>query len=464
MIKDFKGKTAVLTGAGSGFGLECARIGAKLGMNLVLVDVQQDALDKAAAELQAQGVQVMAHKVDVGNAAAMELLANQVKARFGAPHLVFNNAGVAAGGLVWENTVADWNWVLGVNLMGVVHGVRALPQPALARWYAAADMLLLASEREGWPNVLLECMACGTPVVATNVGGIPEIVKVPQTGCVVQERSAASLAAAVAALWQAPLERRAVRAHAEGFGWQWNQFSEIAVKRVLTRDGTSSYFINNQPVRRRDVQDVFLGTGLGPRAYAIIGQGTISRIIESKPEELRMFLEEAAGVSKYKERRRETENRLKDTRENLTRVEDILRELNNNLERLERQAEVAARYHGLQEQGTLKLHQLWFLKHRDATSEESRIRLAVAEATNALEARMAELRGVEAELEHVRQDRLDLLGRQTEVAVGVHLRRRLGDEVRCHREALPHRRHHHDGGAERPALLHLVERRLDHGL
>ena len=115
-------------------------------------------------------------------------------------------------------------------------------------------------------------------------------------------------------------------------GGQWNQFAEIAVKRVLTRDGTSSYYINNQPVRRRDVQDVFLGTGLGPRAYAIIGQGTISRIIESKPEELRLFLEEAAGVSKYKERRRETENRLKDTRENLTRVEDILRELNANLD------------------------------------------------------------------------------------------------------------------------------------
>ncbi|MBH1985725.1 MAG: chromosome segregation protein SMC [Burkholderiales bacterium] len=187
-------------------------------------------------------------------------------------------------------------------------------------------------------------------------------------------------------------------------GGQWNQFAEIAVKRVLTRDGTSSYFINNQPVRRRDVQDVFLGTGLGPRAYAIIGQGTISRIIESKPEELRLFLEEAAGVSKYKERRRETENRLKDTRENLTRVEDILRELNNNLDKLEKQAEVAARYRTLQEQGTTKLHQLWFLKHRDASSEETRIHAEVSEATNALEARMAELRGVEAELEHVRQD------------------------------------------------------------
>ncbi|HJV70602.1 chromosome segregation protein SMC, partial [Ideonella sp.] len=184
---------------------------------------------------------------------------------------------------------------------------------------------------------------------------------------------------------------------------QWGQYAEVAVKRVLTRDGTSSYYINNQPVRRRDVQDVFLGTGLGPRAYAIIGQGTISRIIESKPEELRLFLEEAAGVSKYKERRRETENRLKDTRENLTRVEDILRELNANLDKLERQAEVASQYRTLQDQGTLKLHQLWFLKHRDAAAEEERVKLASLEATNALEARLAELRHVEAELETVRQ-------------------------------------------------------------
>jgi chromosome segregation protein len=185
-------------------------------------------------------------------------------------------------------------------------------------------------------------------------------------------------------------------------GGPWNQFSEIAVKRVLTREGASSYYINNQPVRRRDVQDVFLGTGLGPRAYAIIGQGTISRIIESRPEELRLFLEEAAGVSKYKERRRETENRLKDTRDNLLRVDDILRELNNNLEKLERQAEVATRYKTLQEQGTTKLHQLWFLKHRDASTEAERVKLAVLEATNSLESRMADLRHVEAQLEEVR--------------------------------------------------------------
>jgi chromosome segregation protein len=186
-------------------------------------------------------------------------------------------------------------------------------------------------------------------------------------------------------------------------GGQWNQFSDIAVKRVLTRDGTSSYYINNQPVRRRDVQDVFLGTGLGPRAYAIIGQGTISRIIESKPEELRMFLEEAAGVSKYKERRRETENRLKDTRENLVRVEDILRELNANLEKLEKQAEVAQTYRALQDEGTTKLHQLWFLKHRDASKEEERVKKAVADAQTALEEKIAQLRHTESELDTVRQ-------------------------------------------------------------
>ncbi|CAN5400628.1 SDR family oxidoreductase [soil metagenome] len=124
MIQDFKGKTAVLTGAGSGFGLECARIGAARGMNLVLVDVQPAALDAAQTEMEAAGVQVLARKVDVSDAAQMEALAAAVKERFGAPHFVFNNAGVGAGGLVWENSVSDWDWVLGVDLWGVIHGVR----------------------------------------------------------------------------------------------------------------------------------------------------------------------------------------------------------------------------------------------------------------------------------------------------------------------------------------------------
>ncbi|MDD2882352.1 MAG: chromosome segregation protein SMC [Rhodoferax sp.] len=186
-------------------------------------------------------------------------------------------------------------------------------------------------------------------------------------------------------------------------GGQWSQFGEIAVKRVLTRDGNSSYFINNQAVRRRDVQDVFLGTGLGPRAYAIIGQGTISRIIESKPEELRLFLEEAAGVSKYKERRRETENRLSDTRENLTRVEDILRELNANLDKLEKQAEVAQKYNALTSTVTLKQQQLWFLKRSEAEADQGRVHLESLGAVNSLESRMADLRHIESELETVRQ-------------------------------------------------------------
>ena len=132
MISDFQGKTAVLTGAGSGFGLECARIGAQLGMNLVLVDVQQDALDKAQAELEAAGAQVMARKVDVSSAEQMEALAQAVQQRFGAPHFVFNNAGVGSGGLVWENSVKDWEWVLGVNVWGVIHGVRLFTPMMLA--------------------------------------------------------------------------------------------------------------------------------------------------------------------------------------------------------------------------------------------------------------------------------------------------------------------------------------------
>jgi len=124
MITNFKGKTAVLTGAGSGLGLECARIGAKLGMNLVLADVQQDALDQAAAELLAAGAQVLAVQLDVSKALEVEALGRAVQQRFGAPHFVFNNAGVGAGGLIWENTAQDWEWVIGVNLMGVAHGVR----------------------------------------------------------------------------------------------------------------------------------------------------------------------------------------------------------------------------------------------------------------------------------------------------------------------------------------------------
>ena len=124
MIADFKNKTAVLTGAGSGFGLECARIGASLGMNLVLADVQQDALEHSAREMRAAGATVLAVRLDVSKAAEVESLGRAVRERFGAPHFVFNNAGVACGGLIWETSVKEWEWVLGVNVMGVAHGVR----------------------------------------------------------------------------------------------------------------------------------------------------------------------------------------------------------------------------------------------------------------------------------------------------------------------------------------------------
>ena len=184
---------------------------------------------------------------------------------------------------------------------------------------------------------------------------------------------------------------------------QWGQYAEIAVKRTLTRDGTSTYYINSQPVRRRDIQDIFLGTGLGPRAYAIIGQGMISRIIESRPEELRVFLEEAAGVSKYKERRRETENRLHDTRENLLRVEDILRELNSNLEKLEGQAAVATKFHQLQSDQEEKQKLLWLLRKLEAENEQKKYFREVEQAQNDLEEQTAKLRNVELSLEHMRQ-------------------------------------------------------------
>ena len=184
---------------------------------------------------------------------------------------------------------------------------------------------------------------------------------------------------------------------------QWGQYAEIAVKRTLTRDGTSSYYINNQAVRRRDIQDIFLGTGLGPRAYAIIGQGMISRIIEARPEELRIFLEEAAGVSKYKERRRETENRLHDTRENLTRVDDILRELTANLDKLQVQAAVAQKFRGFQTEQAEKQKLLWLLRKNEAKLEQVKFFAEIDRAQTDLEGQTAALRHVETELEQLRQ-------------------------------------------------------------
>ena len=183
---------------------------------------------------------------------------------------------------------------------------------------------------------------------------------------------------------------------------QWSSFGELSVRRVLTRDGASSYFINNQSVRRKDIHDMFMGTGLGPRAYAIIGQGMINRIIEAKPEELRIFLEEAAGVSKYKERRKETESRLEDTRENLVRVEDILRELTQQLQKLEGQAEVASRFKDLQASMTEQQQLLWLLRQSEAGKEQEKYTNSIRDTQVLLEEQISKLRHAEAELETLR--------------------------------------------------------------
>ncbi len=185
-------------------------------------------------------------------------------------------------------------------------------------------------------------------------------------------------------------------------GGQWAQYAEIAVKRVLQRSGDSSYYINNLHVRRRDVVDIFLGTGLGPRAYAIIEQGMISRIIEAKPEELRVFLEEAAGVSKYKERRRETENRLADARDNLARVEDIRNELAGQIDKLEAQAMVAERYRELHAELAERHNLLWLLKRNDARAQREKLQRDIERGVNRLESETAALRARETELEQAR--------------------------------------------------------------
>ncbi|MBL8415677.1 MAG: chromosome segregation protein SMC [Propionivibrio sp.] len=184
---------------------------------------------------------------------------------------------------------------------------------------------------------------------------------------------------------------------------QWSQYAELSVKRLLTRSGQSEYYINNLHVRRKDITDLFLGTGLGPRAYAIIGQGTISRIIEARPDELRVFLEEAAGVTKYKERRKETENRIADTRENLARVEDIRLELGAQMERLEGQAAVARQYRDFSAELTRKQQLLWLLRRNEAQVESERLAREVERAGIELEAQNAALRETEARLEEARE-------------------------------------------------------------
>jgi chromosome segregation protein len=183
----------------------------------------------------------------------------------------------------------------------------------------------------------------------------------------------------------------------------WGRYNEIAVKRLVNRDGQSNYYLNGARCRRRDIMDIFLGTGLGPRSYAIIEQGMIARVVEAKPDELRLFLEEAAGISKYKERRRETETRIRHTRENLDRLNDVREELNRQLKRLQRQAQEAERYRRYRaEERTLKIT-LLSLRWRRLDEEITKREGAIRRQQTALDAVVAEQRSVEASLEVARQ-------------------------------------------------------------
>ena len=183
---------------------------------------------------------------------------------------------------------------------------------------------------------------------------------------------------------------------------EYGKFNEISVKRQVTRDGQSNYFLNGTKCRRKDISDIFLGTGLGPRSYAIIEQGMISRLIEAKPEELRVYIEEAAGISKYKARRRETENRIRRTRENLERLTDIRDELERQLERLSRQASAAEKYKQYKEEERLKGAQLKALRWKGLDGQVKQLDHVIGELDVSMEAKIAEQRHVDAEVERLR--------------------------------------------------------------
>jgi chromosome segregation protein len=186
-------------------------------------------------------------------------------------------------------------------------------------------------------------------------------------------------------------------------GGEYAQYNEISVKRVVNREGHSTYYLNATKCRRRDITDIFLGTGLGPRSYAIIEQGMISRLIDAKPEDMRVYLEEAAGISKYKERRRETENRIRHTRENLERLNDLLDEVNKHLEHLGRQKVTAEKYRALKAEERETEAQLLALRWRAMAAELEERERKLAAARTELEQVVAEQRKAESDLESSRQ-------------------------------------------------------------
>ena len=183
---------------------------------------------------------------------------------------------------------------------------------------------------------------------------------------------------------------------------QYAKYTEIAIRREVSRDGISNYFLNGSRCRRKDITGVFLGTGLGPRSYSIIEQGMISRLIEAKPEEMRVFLEEAAGISKYKERRRETSNRIRHTRENLDRLQDLLEEVEKQIKHLDRQAKTAERYGKLKDAERRTSAELLALRLRELDSRAREAHSTLSERETALQSIVAAQRRIEAEMERAR--------------------------------------------------------------
>jgi len=218
-------------------------------------------------------------------------------------------------------------------------------------------------------------------------------------------------------------------------GGQYANYNEISLRRQVSRDGQSAYFLNGGRCRRRDITDIFLGTGLGPRSYAIIEQGMISRLIEAKPEELRVFFEEAAGISKYKERRRETENRIRHTYENLGRLNDLREEIEKQLDKLKRQARTAERFKELREQERRVKAELLTLRYEKLHEESGDRRKRIQEQDTRLEAVTAELRSVEAALESGREEHIEASDSFNEVQGRYY---QLGAEVARIEQAIQH--------------------------
>ena len=192
-------------------------------------------------------------------------------------------------------------------------------------------------------------------------------------------------------------------------GGEYSKYNEISIKRMMTRDGQSHYSMNNTRCRRKDVQDIFLGTGLGPRSYAIIEQGMVSKIVSAKPEEMRVFIEEAAGISKYKERRKETEQRIKKTKENLSRVKDIRDEIQRLINRLQNQAKAAEKYKKLQvEEKELKL-KISILNTLSAKAKKDSLSSKISQLSNQVSVKSAEVNTHQASIDQIKTEHASVL-------------------------------------------------------